>query len=58
MYTKDLTEVLKLRLSKEDYDFLLQQGHLHHTTLSEVTRLIIREYKEKLLNQEEKDLPG
>lgn len=51
MYTKDLTKVLQLRLSKEDYEFLLQLGYLHKTTLSGVARLVIREYKEKLHNQ-------
>lgn len=45
MYSKNLTEDLRLRLSETDMDFLRGLSETRGTTISEVIRSIIGEYR-------------
>ena len=48
MYTKDLTEDLRLRLSKTDMDFLRTLSTERGASISECIRSIIGEYRRSL----------
>lgn len=48
MYTKDLTEDLRLRLSKTDMDFLRNLSTERGASISECIRSIIGEYRRSL----------
>lgn len=48
MYLKDLTEELKLRISKTDMEFLKELSEKRGIVLSELVRGIISEYKRSL----------
>lgn len=48
MYTKDLTEDLRLRLSKTDMDFLRTLSSERGASISECIRSIIGEYRRSL----------
>ena len=48
MYEKNLTEDLRLRLSKQDMDFLRSLSNERGVSLSEVIRSIISEYRRSL----------
>lgn len=48
MYNKDLTEDLRLRLSKTDMDFLRTLSDKRAITVSECIRSIIGEYRRSL----------
>lgn len=49
-YKKDLTEDLRLRLSKGDMDFLRALSQERCTTISEVIRSILGEYRRAIDN--------
>lgn len=48
MYEKNLTEDLRLRLSKTDMDFLRELSNTRSVSVSEVIRSIIGEYRRSL----------
>lgn len=48
MYSKNLTEDLRLRLSKKDMDFLRDLSEERSTSVSECIRSIIGEYRRSL----------
>lgn len=48
MYSKNLTEDLRLRLSKKDMDFLRNLSDERATSVSECIRSIIGEYRRSL----------
>lgn len=48
MYEKNLKEDLRLRLSKDDMDFLRSLSEKRAVTISEVIRSIIGEYRRSL----------
>lgn len=48
MYQKNLTEDLRLRLSTSDMDFLRQLSETRSSSISEVIRSIIGEYRRGL----------
>lgn len=48
MYDKNLTEDLRLRLSKQDMDFLRSLSSERCVTVSEVIRSIIGEYRRSI----------
>lgn len=48
MYEKNLTEDLRLRLSKTDMDFLRELSEKRSATISECIRSIIGEYRRSL----------
>lgn len=48
MYSKNLTEDLRLRLSKKDMDFLRDLSDERATSVSECIRSIIGEYRRSL----------
>ena len=48
MYNKNLTEDIRLRLSKTDMDFLRRLSGERQVTVSEVARSIIGEYRRSL----------
>lgn len=48
MYEKNLTEDLRLRLSKKDMDFLRELAEQRCCSISEVIRSIISEYRRAL----------
>lgn len=48
MYTKNLKEDLRLRLSKDDMDFLRELSSKRCVSVSEVIRSIIGEYRRSL----------
>lgn len=48
MYEKNLTEDFRIRLSKVDMDFLRTLSDERNTTVSEVVRSIIGEYRRSL----------
>lgn len=51
-YNKDLTEDLRLRLSKGDMDFLRTLSTERCSTISEVIRSIIGEYRRAVVNMD------
>lgn len=48
MYTKDLTEDFRLRLSSNDMDFLRDLSEKRSVSISECVRSIIGEYRRSL----------
>lgn len=48
MYSKNLTEDLRLRLSTKDMDFLRELSEQRNVTVSECIRSIIGEYRRSL----------
>lgn len=45
MYTKNLTQDLRLRLSEKDFQFLVELSNDRGSTISDVIRSIIGEYR-------------
>ena len=50
MYDKNLTEHFRLRLSRDDLDYLVTLSHIRQCTVSEVIRSLVRYYKHKDTN--------
>ena len=48
MYEKDLTEKVRLRLSKKDMDFLRELSSKYSVSVSQLLRSIIGEYRRAL----------
>lgn len=48
MYTKDKTETIRLRVSSRDYEFLNSYAEKLDTSLSDVLRKIISDYRVSL----------
>lgn len=51
MYYKDLTEVFKLRISPDDFNFLKYLSTEREMTVSAVVRSIINDYKIRMENE-------